>query len=342
MQKTKRRHPCNVRYALREHDRREMWIRQIVAEDVITARKHASVVYALSPDNQGGSWQMNDRATTQLVSIIGPGTTFGIHIEEAVLDEVGLFRSMPYERGYFRNDDHPRGMHVPRRWRICTLTKSQYIACAADILQFVQAQVNAKIARRTVGNFQNPYHKKVCIAHQRWSKGRKILLTNDRFIHVSIIEPCRVTVHEESWFRHDLDAAAVLRNTKHNTTMEKLARKIDMMLQHVPSPPHKPFRNYARVREIKRILSLSKLPDVWKAKIPYYLRNHPHFRHFDQLKGLIDIEVFTPQCLPCLEERIVGLGLVEFARTRKSCRRYTLAPTEGPLAPHDLLDDIPF
>lgn len=252
--------------------------RQKVRRDAEFAKNEARIVVSVDEDFNVDV-KRNDQGKLSVIGIIGPGISHnGYHLQESLLDEIGISYSRPFRKGKvpesFQEPGKPKS--ISYRYRGFALSQKQYLAVAPVVFKFIQQLADERVAKWRSGTPADPYLVKG--VRRRYSRSEERMVScsiGNGFVAVE--SGARFSVELNSPFAADIFWVGY-------EPVRKFARLINMRLEHrlerkrrsrrklSSGPPRrkqpiilrrkrKDIDELRRFKEVRELISKSPLPE---------------------------------------------------------------------------------
>jgi hypothetical protein len=200
--------------------------RKKAMRDAELIKKEAKVVVFVD-ENFNVSVEQNDQGKISVIGIIGPGTSHnGFWLREALLEEIGVSCSRPYQKGNFPENLQIQGeiKSFPPRYSGFFFSQKQYLATAPAVFGVIQELADKRVAGWKSGTPDKPFYLPGAkVSYSR--SAEKIVIYSSKKGFVAVESGARFSVALDSQFVPDIFWAGY-------ESVRKLSSLINMRLEH--------------------------------------------------------------------------------------------------------------
>jgi len=223
--------------------------------DVETIERNARYLIIIDPGNASFRVTENPRARLDVIAVVGvhDGTS-----EQAVLMEIGLWRTRPYHKSDGR-DKLPRESYIPRREKQAVLSEEQYLLVAPQLFTLIQ-----RITRVTVMTWKSPTHN--IRINRVYLPGRRIKTLRSRQVEIPVPRGVRFTFsREDALLVRDIFWAEINGNKKLQYQLQGFSRFVWVALYSYIGTFN--FESKKKFPDLKGVQAVQEVAEKW----PLYL-----------------------------------------------------------------------
>lgn len=147
-------------------------IPELVAKHVERARRESAFVLEIDDNGEIEWYKSNPNYKLGVIAVIGPGYAFGEYFGEALLLEVGIWRTRPYREAKNQQRANNEPCHLSPRSKWFFLSEQQYLNIVPVIFEIIQQITDKQDATRKCGH-QNGNSFIIKIGKYYLARGRR-------------------------------------------------------------------------------------------------------------------------------------------------------------------------